>query len=129
MGRPKTARPNPAPRDGKIPNDVLDRVLSAVSIPVDITELAGECLSAMGGAKGFIRKLKSDYENSGVGTPERARLWDSMCRLLHLASQRIAVGDLESMSDADLERMAKSLMHQVGLNGMPINGWIDHPCI
>lgn len=107
----------------------IERIIISKKSPVDLDEIALEFYHQVGGAKGYVAKLMTQYKISTVGSTENIRLLEMMSRIWAIHQQKHQATDLDIITDDDIQREAKSLMEKVLPAGLQMAGWINHVCI
>lgn len=107
----------------------IERVILSEQSPVDLDEIALEFYRQVGGAKGYVAKLMTQYKTSTGGSTENIRLLEMMSKIWAIHQQKHQATDLDIITNDDIQREAKLLMEKILPVGLSITGWIDHACI
>jgi hypothetical protein len=80
--------------------------------PPHIAEVVEHVLSAWGGPEKFAKSFHDEYRNAKPGSMTRARMLESMMRLMQVlsAASGSLADDTGLLSDAELEDAARSIM-------------------
>ena len=122
--KPKQREDQPRTRSSAL--NALESIVNSKSSPVDIKDLAYECMHQVKGNAGFVAVIMEEYSASAAGSLARSRILDIIVRLFQLATPKEKFGDLGHLSDDDL----MGILNQ-GLNrpGKRVLSWTDHVCI
>ncbi len=96
------------------PIKALEQMILSKDCPIDLREVAYEFMKKIGGPKGLVRLIMTEYEESKTGGLARARILDIMMRLFQQTSPKGGVGDLGQLSDEDLRRLLDERLKLLG---------------
>jgi hypothetical protein len=117
----------------------VSQLLGSKTSVVDLEEYAAEMQRQLGGAKGVVDKIVNAFNLAHQGTPEQARLLETILKLLERAGARNQITDIDQLSDEDIAAQIRNTFMEMGLGKEEASAvagqrmerleWVEHYCI